>query len=652
MDRRAVVTTPNATWMPEFPVATPGRICTRVDGRWGPQEYSVWPQLYHSNVVHHACIPAKGTTFLGLSFDYNVIYDPVPDSEWEHDLACGVPDLGRLQPQFLALLKADARGVMERFQRVGGGMIEDQKKFGYHLCATISQALDRLTLLPTWRTHAIAIAAHVSRLCLELLGLIVLFEVVQPRVRNLSRPAKEALPLRGAFTHNPATAQGLFRLGIPVWFIQPLTKLVRVREVYSYPDAISSKMSDELSYPRLYSGEGDLSGIVHHPGDWPFKMQQEVLQTLLDAELPSMPSEGDEPASASSDARPTKKARLDADDGRKSVQAMTSSTRRSSRPAHRGHRAQAVAVEPHPSLRYKRLMDCPVPLMWADALSAVGTLPPPKSSSTYYWPPPFVFEGPGDKINRYFRNYVRIRHFLRQRLLDPTINAEPLRVAEWRDALWGEYKVQAEEPSKSDPAPRNKERRQLHQNIRRLFSATAGLPSYDASQTGEWGSTTVMAENVTHSGLRAQILWEIHEVNWRCELRELDSVLTGSRAWGTLQRWERESAVCRVWSVEGSGLRVIPLWEQDGKSCASWVSPPHSQWAVARVTFRELLRVMARWPGLPDELKVSPPEAIIEYQAEDYKRLQQSVLAFYVRSFVNVFHRLPVSPAVFPDNWL
>ncbi|TFY54297.1 hypothetical protein EVJ58_g8945 [Rhodofomes roseus] len=637
MSPRAVVTTANASWMPEFPVASPGQISTRTDGRWGPQEYSLWPQLYHPKVVHHACIPVKDATINTASYSFNVLYDPIPSHEWLEDASSGVPDLGFFASNYFITLKADVQVVLETFATAGGGEMEDQKQYGYHLCTVIIQALDRLNLLPTWRAHAIAIAAHVCRLTLEVLGLIILFDIVGPRARDPLYVAKTTLPLRGAFTTNPSTAQGLYRLGIPVWFIQTLTKHVRVLRVET-PTPVSTMMSDELSQPRLYSGEGDLAGLVQHPGSWPYKMQQEAVKTLLDSILQPLLDDTREEITLSADAPPAKKARVDEDTDRVSAPAAATSSRKSRRPTHRSHRPPVASpqVSPHPSLRYKPLAGCAVPTMWADALSAVGTLPPPKVSSTYYWPPPFVFEGPGDKITRYFHNYVRIRPFLRQRLLDPTLRAGPLRVAEWRDALWGDYRVQVDEGTRSDINPRNKERRHVQQSIHRLFSGTGGYPSYHTNQTSRWGDTEVTVDAANDPKLRAQILWEVHEVNWRCELRELDTVMTGSRTWGTLQRWEREMAVARVWSVNGSGLRVIPQWDKGEGSGARWLSPPHREWAAARVAFRELLRLMARWPGLPEELKVVPVESVTLYNATDYIQLQLHTLRFYKSSHLDM----------------
>ncbi|KAH9936584.1 uncharacterized protein B0H18DRAFT_867928 [Fomitopsis serialis] len=649
MDERAVVTTANASWMPEFPVASPGRICTRADGRWGPQEYSLWPQMYHKNVLHHACIPAMGEYVEGFELNVKSMFDPVDPSRWAVDLTCGVPDLGLLDSTYLNELKRTAQRAILRYQSCGAEKEEKEKQFGNHLCQTIYQALDQLAILPTWRAHAVALATHIQRLALELCGLIVLFDVVQPRVNNLSFVARKALGVRGAFTDNAGTAQGLFRLGIPVWYIQPLTMKLRVVEVVD-PTPVSSVMSENLSQPRLYSGSGDLAGIVQHPGDWPFKMQHETLKTLLDAKLPVLPREipdTDGPP-------PAKKAKAGDDTDPNLDRANASQSGNPSRRTHRGKRKAAPAqpVAAHPSLCYQKPSGCVVPDVWADVLTAVGTLPPPSSAATYFWPPPFWFESQGEKVKRYYHNYVRIRAFCRQRLLDPTIGAEPLRIAEWRDTLWGDYYVQGSETASNDMGKKkNKDRRDVQQNVRRLFSKTAALPTYDSAQTVQWGAIRLDVNSTNEAAVRAQILWEVHEINWRCEMLQLDAALTNSSQWGTLQRWERESRVSRIWSPLGSGLRVIPRWEQGERSSAVWLRPPQSGWHDAITTLVEFVEVMARWPQLPAELKVLPM-SLFDHDEEVLLRLQRAAVTFYVRSFVDTFHRLPTPPAQIPNEWL
>ena len=59
--------------------------------------------------------------------------------------------------------------------------------------------------------------------------------------------------------------------------------------------------------------------------------------------------------------------------------------------------------------------------------------------------------------------------------------------------------------------------------------------------------------------------------------------------------------------------------------------------------------VMQRWPGLPEELRRVTLSAL---QPDAYVKVQEAAVAFYVRSFVSKYHRLPVPPAVCPANWL
>ena len=501
----AVVTTPNAHWMPEFPVASPGRICTRSDGRWGPQEYSLWPQLYHPRVVHHACIPVKGAKIDGIDYLLDDLWDPVSEDDWSPDPTCGVPDLGFLTRLCVASIKASAQRVVFQFGRAGGGRNEGQKKYGYSLCTTLQQGLDRLTILPTWRTNAIALTAHIRRLCLELCGLIILFDIFQPRAANATFRATQPLPVRGAFTAKQATAQELYRLGVPVWFIQPFTRIIRVVEVVSYPTPLSTMLSETLSQPRLYSGSGDMAAIVQHPGDWPFKMQEEALKSLIELVLPPLLQDEEAPSDKPAPKKKKPNKAPCTQEGRGPVSGK-------SRRSHRGTRAKlpppSKPIEVHPSLQFRPPMACAVSPVWADALIALGALPAPPSAASYYWPPPFALENGGNKTDRYLHNYVRIRAFCQQRLLDPSLGALPLRIAEWRDALWGDYDVYDSDRLAAASSKHVKERQEIQQNVRRLFSRTAGLASYDTSQTAVFNENTVSVASVSDPVLRAQITWE------------------------------------------------------------------------------------------------------------------------------------------------
>ena len=107
--------------------------------------------------------------------------------------------------------------------------------------------------------------------------------------------------------------------------------------------------------------------------------------------------------------------------------------------------------------------------------------------------------------------------------------------------------------------------------------------------------------------------------------------------------------VCTVWSPIGSGLHVTPRWEQGKSSTVEWERPPSLYWDNSISTLCAFVTVMQRWPGLPEELR---GVALSPLQPDVFTRVQRSAVNFYVRSFVSVYHRLPVPPALLPPQWL
>ena len=157
----AAVMTPNTNWMPEFPVAEPGEIQTCVDGCWGPQEFSLWPQLYNPSVIHHSCIPTADGVLLRQYAVPTILYEPIDSSQWRLHEICGVPDLGVLESDYLALLRGALLAVVYQFI-AHNKSTSHTMAWGHHLTLTICQGLDCLAMLPAWQLHTIALAAHLQ----------------------------------------------------------------------------------------------------------------------------------------------------------------------------------------------------------------------------------------------------------------------------------------------------------------------------------------------------------------------------------------------------------------------------------------------------------------------------------------------------------
>jgi len=106
-----VVTTPNQDWIPEFPMVVDKFITTRADGKWGPHEYSQWPQVFHPHIPHHPFIPREPSD----KGPGHVMWTAIGVTDWEEDRLSGVPGLGFLCDRLLGELAPDAAKVIEQF---------------------------------------------------------------------------------------------------------------------------------------------------------------------------------------------------------------------------------------------------------------------------------------------------------------------------------------------------------------------------------------------------------------------------------------------------------------------------------------------------------------------------------------------------------
>ncbi|KAL6302303.1 hypothetical protein BKA93DRAFT_751361 [Sparassis latifolia] len=524
-----VITTPNATYIPEFPVIRDGQIVTRQDGRWGPQEYSRWPQMYDCKVIHHMCIPTLQSV---VEADAMVLWDTIRVWEWEVDTTCGVPELGFLVEDKLKALTE---------------MALQKNKAGMQLLLMLAQCLDRLHLLPTSCNHAIALGAHVQCLTLELWGYVNYYSVVVGHLETLTLHGSadwDILPVRGAFTNDASVTQSLFRVGVPFWFIQTKTDKMRIKK-----------------------NETDLAGILNRPEDWPSRMLHEATNAVCDACLP--PLEG---ASKSSSAEqpPQKKQKDDKQpsiqqgDGNVKSQASHSvaESSKKSKWSHRGtrgkknHHVEGSSMEmsqpAHPSLAHE--CSTLIGAAWNAALSAVPPLAAPALDDAVDGGSAITASGS----------------------VDASVEGEmgategPICTSDAAGPM-----SQVNSASKAGSAKKVKDRHERQQNIRRLFTATGRMSSYIKPAQPHFGMDLISADDVDE--LCKKLLWEVHETNWHCELRVLDACLLDMSKWSSMHRWEHEVQLAKVWDKQdsSSGLTVAPFWNsRDVVFCWRWPELP------------------------------------------------------------------------------
>ncbi|KAI0710285.1 hypothetical protein C8T65DRAFT_739737 [Cerioporus squamosus] len=659
---RMVITSPNMDYVPPYPVESMV-IETYADGLWGPHEYSRTPQRLTPGMWHIACIPNAPSPpevpdVLWVNLSATV--------DWKEDRTIGFNGLGYIVEPVREHLVGAATHAIRRFEEMSAE--ENVRKYGQMLLLILRQVVDRMRHLPATSTVSIAVAAHVQRICLELAGLKTYVEFVAPRMSASADYSREILPVLGTFVAEGSDAMNTTRVGLPTWFLQPLTANIPVWAVHAQT----------------------LVGVGNLTGNWKESMLLTVskhvagthLASLSSAEVPIVPEAEPAPkrVRVSEDSHSASHLRMPA----AAPVPAPSGAKRTHRSRHRGQGRGAAGSRPHPGVEIRPMdppaltVDPPHPSKsfvpspfydivgcWESALRAAGTVPRSASSALYFYPPPFLLDTvssvatlPPDslhperarsdeKTHRYLHNLVRIRRFLRARMFDPSLSHEPLSIGEWRAALWGDYAMKTFLPtnSRSPSDFRRAHRRQGERNgVSRLFSRVAQLRSYRADESVPWGDDTLdLGQVAAHSSLRRRLLWESHEINFRAELMALDTLLVHKSSWLEIHRWEREGVVSAIWGLPSSTVTVIPVDEYED-DVFRWSNPavPGVDGEAARRTLQSFARVLARWPDCPEVIVQAGNAERLDLLPLD--RVQAQAVDFYInRGGENFRRQAPMS---------
>lgn len=277
------VTTPNTPFIPEYPVER-RIIKTYSDGRWGVHEYSRWPQLLVDGMWHIACIPRRDWALLHRFRE--ILWRWFKVSDWVEDPTAAVASLGFLKKLLVDDLDKAAKESIAKYQAIKG-VPPHRMEYGLQLIVVLRQCLDRVRLLASGPAVAIAVAAHVQRLALELEGLTTYLTVILPRIESHEDFKFHLLDVVGTFVKEGTAAATCVRIGLPVWFLQPLTRKVPVWHIVSVK-RFREELSDlESSLSILHRAE-EFAGMMNLTGNWSADMVVRISRDLCSSTLPDM----------------------------------------------------------------------------------------------------------------------------------------------------------------------------------------------------------------------------------------------------------------------------------------------------------------------------------------------------------------------------
>ena len=681
-----LVTSPNQDWVPVHPVDSTV-IKTYSNGLWGLNEYSRWPQPLTTRTWHHACIPISKPGEHALPPVTWAVLSPT-DEYWEPFPEAHVQGMGFLKAHLRMGLTDTAREALGLFQSVSDESA-DYQAYGQELALVLKQCVDRMTRIPSPRTIAVAVGAHIQRVSLELAGLVIYLRVVRPRLQSGGDYSHALLRTVGTFVTDAATAGICTRVGLPVWFLQPPSPQMKIWRVVRATEPTFT--SRETGPTGLEYDPTTLGGIINDTGRWAPRMAVAISRQLCAATLPLLtdsddlrskelhlprnhpgPQQSAYPDGSSKTRRWGKKMNGFASSNATDDGGLVSvSNLHDGLTTFQGRRSFALS----PNQVYSPSPFYTIPPVWIEILKGLDPLPHPLRSSLYFYPPPFLLDtipaatGESEasppcnarldrKVHRYLHNLVRIREFCRLRLLDPSISGCPLTIREWRAALWGDYGLH-QAPSKTSGELRTVAQRRTQllverkceakNAIARLCANTAALSSYDPKNVTMFAGVSVTLDAaINDPRVRLALCWEAHEINFRCEVIALDSVVVPRDGWTAEYRWARENLISGIWGPPSSVVTVLPSISDIGRP--SWTPPGHSDGGQScAIDFRAFLDVMSRWLGIPESLLRWREQAA--WTADDLTIVQQEAVRFYTMTFISRFHRLPITPMLYPQEY-
>ncbi|KAI0654517.1 hypothetical protein C8Q70DRAFT_1058441 [Cubamyces menziesii] len=691
-----IITSPNMDYIPQYPVERQV-VPTYTDGRWGLHEYSRCPQVLLSDVWHVACIPRRPSppelpTVLWENLSVH--------THWRIDPRTGVAGLGFILPDVQEDLLEAVRMTRLRLTEVVDGPPESLE-YGKYLLMVLSQAVERMEKMPSSAQSAVVVAAHIQRLCLEAEGLRTYMRVVYPRLIGSADYRHDVLPVLGAFVQEGTTAQACTKAGLPVWLLQPLTPSVNIWKVVD-PEPLPFGLSEEQCNPPLMHDTSIMSGVVNLTNNWVRDASLRVSKLVAGSRLPTLaPSDVQSILATRDDVHPVKRPKAvdsrreythlgmkplsrssgetDKERGRKGSTPRGNQDGQVTLPpggaagqpmgGHSSPKPAASAEPPQPARFFMQSPFYSIPPHWMRALQSASPVPRSAAQALYFYPPPFLLdtvcpEAPAPelvdanitvrqdaKVVRYLHNLVRIRRFCRARLFNASMSNHPLTITEWRTALFGDYNAALRQGPGTRAAPEQKTRgrRRLEERngIGRLFGQVALLPPYAADMVPHLGDIDATRETVrTNTLVRSWLLWESHEINFRCEVMALDTLLVQRANWTELERWERERDVSGIWGEPSSLMSVLPP-DALPESTHLWGSMATPSWWTSITALCRFIRIVSRWPECPP-LLLEATERVAEWDEDDFFELLNACTSFYVDTFVSVYRRLPLPPIPVP----
>ncbi|KAJ3564158.1 hypothetical protein NP233_g8475 [Leucocoprinus birnbaumii] len=284
-----VITTPNADWLPQINLGTQD-VKVYHDGRWGTSDFAQWPQWYFDEQDH---------------FPY-ILRKPKPQALEHHPLRYlwfvpeidhfvfmnGGEEVGRFAPlvgRELYKIRTKLLDEVMECRCPDGGTQTKLYRLANHMKHTTTSILNT----PQSYLDAMYTFTAAQRYCLEvraLLDKITHWDVMGP----VKKPRPVNNSILGCVTDRAPVVNGLYEMGVPVWYVRPLTHLtpsmtILKQRACTPPADFGIDLTPWPGCPSFYTGPLD-RGIYKLLQNWqPGAVKKFPLEAISTADSETVP---------------------------------------------------------------------------------------------------------------------------------------------------------------------------------------------------------------------------------------------------------------------------------------------------------------------------------------------------------------------------
>jgi hypothetical protein len=604
-----LITSPNADYIPE-PAWGRRNIRIRADFRYGLDDYTLWAQPHLKDYPHLAAIPKKPTS---PNHPLSIMWYDAPETDFVHSPGSAIR-LGKLALgvtyRFRTLKEQLASRVNKYTQNAN---VNQTPKFIGPLSTAMRHSLIRLEIIDSTLQEMRFGITEFQRYFLELHGLMDYLEIYQPRMLGLKPTATTVSDCIGAFVSTPQVVQEFFDAGIPVW-------LMRTAENFgsSVPNILSIVIPQPPSQIVMEDATPAFQSIFtgHAVEQGKYAAMHTFGRTFLVFRDPFQ----DEATPAT-----------DRDPMIRTDRPSVSSTVSMRELQQRSVVPKPAATATLPQTRQRRrapdldkFIDPDSPLIppqmpvWSIALKEVQRNDPQEKASElrkYAFPEPRMFVSSTDSQRklRYLINWLRFRQGLKWRLSRGDGVALPSQL--WRDFLNMDMSHKPEEEG-TKASKRKSTVREIFGNIETIDDTAI-----------VWRDVDIDPQVMPDPPVIMQILSELYELNFRCELLALNRRLTSLTTSASNDLLRK--------CFYGSDISLFQIVVSQNRGLASNRPIDRRQYVTA------LVNLMSSWKGLDIPANFS---RIDNCNQAEFLEIEDAAARFYTQQFYNISGRAPIIP--------